>query len=118
MNSRLLRATYSGIGFLRFRTSLIALGLGIACVMSSPADAATISGTVYTDEGSTNAGAGRTVRLIVNGVDTGTNVTDASGNYSIVATLAAGDAMLVYLDGETIDATTVTVVPSICSPSR
>jgi len=68
-----------------------------------------ISGTVYTDEGVTNAGAGLTVRLIVNGVDVGSDVTDAAGAYSILATLLAGDALLVYLDAEAIDATTVTV---------
>ena len=82
--------------------TLILLGAGAA-------EAATVSGTVYTDEGVTNAGAGLTVRLIVNGVDNGTDVTDASGAYSIVATLSAGDAMLVYVDGGAIDATTVTV---------
>lgn len=73
------------------------------------AEAATISGTVYTDEGVTNAGAGLTVRLIVNGVDNGTDVTDASGAYSIVTTLSGGDAMLVYVDAGAIDGTTVTV---------
>ena len=82
--------------------ALILLGAGAA-------EAAVISGTVYTDEGVTSAGAGLTVRLIVNGVDNGTDVTDAAGAYSIVASLAAGDAMLVYVDGDSIDATTVTV---------
>ena len=82
--------------------TLILLGAGAA-------EAATISGTVYTDEGVTNAGAGLTVKLIVNGVDTGTNVTDAAGAYSIVATLSAGDAMLVFVNNGAVDATTVTV---------
>lgn len=72
-------------------------------------EAAVISGTVYTDEDVTNAGAGLTIRLIVNGVDNGTSVTDASGAYSIVATLSGGDAILVYVDAGTIDGTTVTV---------
>ena len=82
--------------------ALILLGAGAA-------EAAAISGTVYTDEGVTNAGAGLTVRLIVNGVDNGTDVTNASGAYSIVASLVAGDAMLVYVDAGAIDGTTVTV---------
>ena len=82
--------------------ALILLGAGAA-------EAAVISGTVYTDEGVTNAGAGLTVRLIVNGVDNGTDVTDTGGAYSIVATLSGGDAMLVYVDEDSIDATTVTV---------
>ena len=83
--------------------ALILLGAGAA-------EAAVISGTVYTDEGVTNAGAGLAVRLIVNGVDNGTDVTDAAGAYSIVATLLAGDAMLAYVDGfGGIDGTTVTV---------
>ena len=82
--------------------ALILLGAGAA-------EAAAISGTVYTDEGVTNAGAGLTVRLIVNGVDSGTDVTDAGGAYSIVASLSAGDAMLVYIDAAAIDGTTVTV---------
>ncbi len=72
----------------------------------------TISGTVYTDEGTTNIGAGKTVRLLVNGTSAGTAVTNASGQYSISANVSAGDALLVYVDendGSSNDATTVTV---------
>ncbi len=72
----------------------------------------TISGTVYTDEGATNIGAGKTVRLVVNGASAGTNTTNASGQYSISATVSAGDAILVYVDqndGTANDGTTVTV---------
>ncbi len=70
-----------------------------------------ISGTVYIDEGVTNIGAGKTVRLIKNGVDAGSTTTDASGVYSITpAALVAGDALLVYIDGDaTYKGTTVTV---------
>ena len=69
-----------------------------------------ISGTVYSDEGTTNVGTGKTVRLIVNGVSQGTDVTDASGNYAIGYSASAGDALLVYIDGDaTYDGTTVTV---------
>jgi hypothetical protein len=60
-----------------------------------------ISGTVYIDEGVTNIGAGKTVRLIKNGVDAGSSVTDVNGAYSITpAALVAGDAMLVYIDND------------------
>lgn len=70
----------------------------------------TISGTVYTDEGTTNIGSGKTIRLIKNGVDAGNAVTNASGQYSIsTASLIAGDAMLVYVDGDAKKGTTVTV---------
>ena len=45
-----------------------------------------VGGTVYTDEGVTTIGAGRTVRVLVNGdVSLGyTDTTDASGDYSII----------------------------------
>ncbi|GBF31134.1 hypothetical protein MnTg04_01088 [bacterium MnTg04] len=82
---------------------LILLGAGAV-------EAATISGTVFTDEGVTNARAGHTVRLIVNGVDLGNNATDASGAYSITASINSGDAYLVYVDNAALlDGTTVAV---------
>ncbi|MCK9418784.1 MAG: hypothetical protein M0R70_05310 [Nitrospirae bacterium] len=71
---------------------------------------ADISGTVYADEGVTNVGAGKVVRLLTNGVSQGTSATDASGNYTIINSAVAGDALLVYIDGDaTYDGTTVTV---------
>jgi CSLREA domain-containing protein len=73
---------------------------------------ATISGTVYTDEGVTNIGAGKTIRLLVNGASVGTGVTDGSGNYSVTAGFNPGDALLAFIDGNdgtTTDGTTVTV---------
>ena len=49
----------------------------------------TVSGTVYTDEGSTNIGANKTVRIAINGTDFGiTAETDASGAYSISGLIA------------------------------
>ena len=60
----------------------------------------TFSGTVYTDEGVTNVGAGKTVRLIVNGASAGTAVTNASGGYSLTAAVSPGDALLLYIDGD------------------
>ena len=71
-----------------------------------------ISGTVYTDEGVTNIGSGKTVRLLINGTSDGTDITDGSGNYSITpSSLSAGDAILVYVDDDasTDDGTTATV---------
>lgn len=74
-----------------------------------------LAGTVYTDEGVTNIGAGKTVRVLVNGLNRGTATTIAGGTYSITTTYSANDALLVYIDGDdgaTTDATTVTVTPS------
>lgn len=65
------------------------------------AKAATISGTVYIDDtAATNVGSGKTIRLLKNGASAGTNVTAVGGTYSITATLAAGDAILVYIEGD------------------
>lgn len=74
-----------------------------------------LAGTVYTDEGVTNIGAGKTVRVLVNGLNRGSAVTAAGGTYSITTTYSANDALLVYIDGDdgtATDATTVTVTPS------
>src|SRR3990172_1173603 len=78
---------------------------------SANASAATISGSVYTDEGVTPIAAGKTIRLLVNGVSAGTNAPAAGGAYSITATVNAGDAILVYVDDGVAgsDGTTVTV---------
>ncbi len=68
-----------------------------------------ISGTVYTDEGTTTIPGSVTVRLIINGSSAGT-ATTSTGAYSITAAPNAGDAMIVYIDGDaTYDGTTVTV---------
>lgn len=75
-----------------------------------------VGGTVYSDEGTTNVGAGKIVRLVINGVSIGTDTTDALGGYFIIATPTAGDALLVYIDGDdgaTTDGTTVTVSDGI-----
>lgn len=71
----------------------------------------TIGGTVYTDEGTTNIGANKTVAVSVNGAAAaGTDDTDASGVFSITGiTVSAGDVLTLYLDGETEKAVTVTV---------
>ena len=71
----------------------------------------TVSGTVYTDEGGTNIGANKTVRIAVNGTDFGTTAeTDANGAYSVSGvTVSAGDVLTVYLEDEPEDAVAVTV---------
>lgn len=79
-------------------------------------EAITVSGTVYTDEGSTNIGADKTVVIKVNGADkcNGTSActaeTNASGQYSIsnLDIDAANDVLTVFIDEETENATTVT----------
>ncbi|MFH1769645.1 MAG: hypothetical protein ABH833_03190, partial [Parcubacteria group bacterium] len=75
-----------------------------------------VSGTVYTDEGSTNIGTGKTVALSVNGgttadTDLFTGETDSNGDYTITVTTipSAGDTIAVFLDDETQNGTTVTV---------
>ncbi len=75
----------------------------------------TVSGTLYSDEGTTPL-PGQTVRLLIDGVSEGTDVTDASGNYSITTTVAAGDSyvpLLVYVDDGSVKATTVTVMDPV-----
>ncbi len=58
-----------------------------------------ISGTVYSDDDEVTPLAGETVRLLINGVDSGlTDITDASGNYRIETTPSPGDLLLVYID--------------------
>ncbi|MDH3975097.1 MAG: hypothetical protein OEV42_12525 [Deltaproteobacteria bacterium] len=71
--------------------------------------AATLSGTVYLDEGLTRAGANNRIRVILNGVDTGFVNTDVNGDYTHPVSLAAGDAFLAFIDGGGFNATTVSV---------
>lgn len=69
-----------------------------------------VSGTVYTDEGTTNIGANKTIAISVNGGATATTTeTSASGTYSLGATISSGDTITVFLDDETQNGTTVTV---------
>ena len=72
-----------------------------------------VSGNVYTDEGITSIGPGKTVRLLRMGADGGSNSTDAGGGYYIQnASLAAGETILVYVDNDgTYKGTTASVFP-------
>ncbi len=79
----------------------------------------TLSGTLYSDEGTTPS-SGQTVRLLIDGASKGTDVTDASGNYSITTTVAAGDdyvPLLVYVDDGSVIGTTVTVMDPVNYPT-
>ncbi len=87
---------------------------GVGVLSASPGHES-VSGIVYSDEGVTGIGNNRTVRLLVNGVSRGTDITDSAGGYFIsvpAANIADGDNILVYVDeddGTTDDGTTVTV---------
>ncbi|MGE0267765.1 MAG: LamG-like jellyroll fold domain-containing protein [Candidatus Omnitrophota bacterium] len=72
---------------------------------------ARVTGTVYTDEGVTTMGSGRTVSVSINGAAAaGSANTDAGGVYDIGGlTVVAGDVLTVYLDGAAEDGVTVTV---------
>lgn len=70
-----------------------------------------VSGTVYTDEGSTVIGASKTVAISVNGAaSTLSDATDAGGFYTIASVeQSLGDVLTLYLDGAAEDAVTVIV---------
>jgi len=72
-----------------------------------------ITGTVYSDEGTTAVGAGVNVSVSINGAAAAlTDATDASGVYDLRGlTVAAGDVLTVYVDDNTAgnEAAVVTV---------
>ena len=73
----------------------------------------TISGTVYTNEGSTNIGANKTVAVSVNGTAVAqTDETDSNGAYSLVAQLTGSNILTLFLDDETEDGVLVLNVGS------
>ena len=89
---------------------------GLLLFMAGEVCAATItlSGILYSDAGVTPL-SGQTVRLLIDGASEGTDITDASGNYSITTTVVTGDAyipLLVFVDGGSVVGTTVTVMDS------
>lgn len=68
----------------------------------------TLSGNVYTGEGSGNIGANKTVDVRINGTGTYTDETDASGIWSLAnMAVNSGDVFTAYLDDETEEGTTV-----------
>ena len=72
-----------------------------------------ITGTVYSDEGVTNIGSGKSVALAINGGSiSGTGVTDTDGRYEITiptSSIAAGNSIIVFLDGGAEKGAAVTV---------
>ncbi len=70
-----------------------------------------LRGTVYTDEGVTNIGAGATVAVSINGGTATTATTDSSGRYRFNGlTIVDGDIIIVYIDGGAVRGATVTKV--------
>jgi hypothetical protein len=69
-----------------------------------------ITGTVYIDEGVTNIGAGKTIRVLSNGVQVATATTDVNGAYaaSVSPVIASGAIITVHIDGAAEDGVTVT----------
>src|SRR3989344_4815628 len=82
----------------------------IIATFKAASSTSSISGTVYTDEGTTNIGANKTVAVSINGAAAaGTDDTDSDGAYSITGlTVSAGDVLTLYVDGETEKGVTVT----------
>ena len=70
----------------------------------------TLSGTVYSNEGTTPIGSGKTVAVSINGAAaTETTTTASDGTYSLTGlTVIAGDVITLYLDGGAEKAVTVT----------
>ncbi|MBU0766411.1 LamG domain-containing protein, partial [Patescibacteria group bacterium] len=78
---------------------------------SFPAPTVTITGTAYSDEGTTPL-ASKTIALSVSGATVFTSAeTDAGGQFTITSTgaVASGAVLTLFLDDETEDAVTVTV---------
>src|SRR3989344_6600485 len=72
----------------------------------------TVSGTVYTDEGTTVMTTQRTIRARVNsGSETEIATAAINGTYSIskLNITSAGDTVTVYIDGATENANTITI---------
>ena len=71
--------------------------------------AVVLTGTVYTDEGSTNIGAGKTVTWALGGTTKDSDDTDSSGVYSISTfeTISSGNILTFYLNDETGDEATM-----------
>ncbi len=75
---------------------------------SSSSSPPTVSGTVYTDEGVTNIGANKTVRLVVDGTTSQITTTNASGVFTFSLSYSAGAILTALIDNETQDGVTIT----------
>lgn len=86
------------------------------CEIIETAGTPNVSGTVYADGGITPIGSGRTVRLLLNGVDAGSDITNQNGDYfiSIGIPVSAGDGIVIFIDDDiTYKGTTVTVFDGV-----
>jgi hypothetical protein len=109
-----LTFTFSNSAFNNFAASEIIGATGPASSGSginfNDAASYTFSGTVYTNEGVTNIGAGKTINIFVNGVLAGSDATDGLGVYSITGIpTVAGDIITLYIDGATEKGVVVTM---------
>lgn len=74
-----------------------------------PAVGITISGTIYSDEGTTAITSGPTIRIKVNGAGSYTTTANGSGVYSIsTITVSAGQVITIYIDDATPNAVAYT----------
>jgi hypothetical protein len=71
----------------------------------------TITGTVYQSEGGSNIGSGKTIALRIDGLGSYSDATDGSGIYEITGLtgISAGSTITVWIDGDAINGTTVTI---------
>jgi len=85
--------------------------ISITVTYTTVAGSHSITGKVFTDEGTTNIGLNKTVNVSLNGgTSTSTDETDAAGQYVITGlTMTGGTIVTLYLDGETEKAVTVTL---------
>jgi CSLREA domain-containing protein len=80
-------------------------------IISPPGNA--ISGTVFSDRGTTNIGSGKTVKVYVNGLSGTTTITNGSGQYSFSSvSFSATDVITVLISGATEKGVTVTRAPN------
>lgn len=69
----------------------------------------TFSGLVYSDDGTTLIGAGKTIALVMDGTVQSTTTTDASSQYSFTVSIVSNPTVLVYIVGDAIQANTITI---------
>ncbi|MBU1367835.1 MAG: hypothetical protein KJ711_08480 [Candidatus Omnitrophica bacterium] len=70
-----------------------------------------LSGTVYSDRGLTLIGSGKQIALVINGVSKAPVTTDADSNYNFAnISFSAGDALLLYITGDTIKGNLLTII--------
>ena len=87
---------------------------GTFCNIISEENLVTLSGTAYQSNRSTNLGSAKTIGLAIDGVLETTVETIADGVFSFPnLSLDSGDILTLWIDGETEDATTVTIAAGV-----